>query len=146
MKKLYESLPASNEVVEREVAILSKRLGVPTPKMKFWSHGTAKYDPDDKTIYIHDVKWAEWVDPDCTGPCFWGAVVWHEFAHYLSDLWTADSGHTPEMYALATALALLTDIPLDEFYRHEKKYKPLAFKRGRKQAGVAILANYKWGA
>jgi hypothetical protein len=145
MRKLYATMPRSNAVVEREVARVSRILGVEPPKMKFWSHGIAKYEPDERTIYIHDTEWAEYVDPDCTGPCFWGAVVWHEFAHYLADIWTGDHGHTPEMYAIATALALLTDIPLDEFYRHEKKYKPLAFKRGRKMAGAVTLIAFKKG-
>ena len=142
MKKLYETMPRSNEVVENLLWEWSVRLGVDPPKVRFWATGRAKYDSADQTIYIHDVTWAEYVDPDCTGPCFWGVIL-HEFAHYLDHQWNNQVGHTPEMYAILTGLTLHEDLPLAAYEKHEKEYKPLSLKQGKKAAGAAILANYK---
>jgi hypothetical protein len=143
MRKLYATIPDRNDKVRSALANLSVQLGVKPPTVTFWLNANAKYEPDDRSIWLPDVAHTEYIDPLCTGPCYWSAVVMHEFAHYLADEWTGESGHTPEMFAIQTALVLLLDLPLAEFEKHECNYKPLAFKRGRKMAGVSILADIK---
>lgn len=143
MKRLYESLPNDNRVVTREVNRISRLLEVKPPRVEFWSSGKAKYEPDLQTIYVHSVTWAAMVDPECSGPCYWGGIILHEFAHYLADIWYGEEGHNEFMYALQTALILLLDFPLGEHEKHELHYKPGAFRQGKRRAGQAILEDLK---
>ena len=143
MKKVYQSLPESNAVVEKELRRLSARLGVETPTIKFWKSGLAKYEPDENTIYIHDTTWAQYVDPDCSGVCFWGGVVLHEFAHYLDHIWNDQIGHTPEMYAILIGLNMAEGLDLETLFHHEKTYRPGSLSKGSRLAGPAILSQYK---
>lgn len=140
MRKVYTQLPSRDEDVVRQVNKVCDRLGVEPPNVKFWQTHVAKYDPVDKTLWLHSAQWIRMFDPDCTGSCFWSAIVMHELAHYLDHVWYEQVGHTPQMYAIQTALVLMEDLPLEEFRKHETKYKPLASKRGRQWAGQALIA------
>jgi hypothetical protein len=142
MRKVYATRP-SEEVVRRELDRLSKQLSVVTPTLIFWSHGNAQCDYDTNTIKLPSPAWTDEFDPMCTPACYWGAAVLHEFAHYLDHVWNDGDGHSAEMYAIQTGLILHEDLPLDEFYFQENKYKPRSFFLGRKMAGTAILADFK---
>lgn len=141
MRNVYRSVP-SEKVLRKELARLSKDLGVVVPAVNAWSRGDGRYDYETLTLNIPNQEWQERYHPDCPASTYWGVVL-HEYAHHLDHLWCNGSGHTPEMYALLTALILREDLPMDAYFQDEERYKPQSFHRGRRIAGTAILADFK---
>lgn len=141
MKRVFLSLPESEQVVVREVARLARELNLRPPEsVEFWYKGDGQYLSETKTIHLPSPEFVSEFDPDlCTEPDrYWGVVI-HELSHYVADMWHGEEGHTPRMFAIAMGIVLREGLPLDDFYLWENNYKPRSFKRGRKVAGQVIL-------
>ena len=145
MRRVYANQPSHERTVLRRIKELSKELSVPVPGIVFWSRGDAQYEIGEHTLYLPCIDWLDTHMPDGTDEGAYWLLALHEYAHYLQHLWIGGIGHDANMYAIATALALHEDLPLDAFYYDERTYKPLAFKRGRRLAGKALIAAYKVG-
>lgn len=143
MRKAMQQHPSVKDV-RREVRSLCKQLGLAGPSVRFWKHRADgmyyKFDDGESRVYLPDPSWCLEIQPDLQPTTYW-MLVFHEVAHYVSDMVHGKHYHCPEMYAILIGIVLKLGLPLDYLHLDEDAYLPRAWERGRKHAGNLLLRN-----